>query len=245
MTVYLAGNDEETVAVKRIIKRIVIICFVSLALFIALFAGDIVRTMCTHEQTLFSYVLWDIAGLMPRYHAVMDIPVERGGKTVPCKLYRRSCSPFLLLGPYPFKPDALPGKPRSDFFFIEREHVRGRCWDDYLNDRAFFRKWLWIASDLDPGEIDSIVPNYYFDVKRGEDPATGLVHFTCSANSAVEEETFRFSIPKHLIDALPECRGKPQSRNEWALILLGLYVLLRISVFVFCLLAFAAGAVTA
>ena len=210
MTVYLAGNDEEAVAVKRIIKRIVIIYFVCLALFIALFAGDIVRTMCTHEQTLFSYVLWDIAGLVPRYHAVMEIPVEHGGKTVPCKLYRRSGSPFLLLGPYPFKPDALPGKPRSDFFFIEREYVRGRCWDDYLNDRAFFRRWLWISSDLDPDGVDSIVPHYRFDTKRAEDPATGLVHFTCSANSSGEEETFRFSIPKRLIDALPEYREKAE-----------------------------------
>lgn len=61
-----------------------------------------------------------------RYTEVMEIPVERGGKTVPCKLYRRDGSPFLLLGPYPF----LKGHPflgdRSDFFFIGRDRVMGR-----------------------------------------------------------------------------------------------------------------------
>ena len=176
-----------------------IMCYVFLSLF--LFYG-LIRSVA--GESFFLLPAFYVCGLAPRYSEVMEIPVEHGGKTVPCKLYRRSGAPFLLLGPYPFL------KEQSDFFFIARDRVFGRALDEKSDDWTRIFKWVWIAQDLDPGGEDSIVPHYRFDTEHAEDPATGLVHFTCSVNSSGEEETFRFSIPKHLIDALPEYREKAE-----------------------------------
>ena len=134
---------------------------------------------CTVSDGRMSFVwnpLFFFCCFSSRYSEVMEIPVEHGGKTVPCKLYRRSGAPFLLLGPYPFL------KEQSDFFFIARDRVFGRALDEKSDDWTRIFKWVWIAQDLDPGGEDSIVPHYRFDTEHAEDPATGLVHFTCSAN---------------------------------------------------------------
>ena len=176
-----------------------IMCYVFLSLFLLY---GLVRSV--GGQSFFLKPAFYVCGFAPRYAEVMDIPVERDGKTVMCKLYRRDGSPFLLLGPYPFL------KEQSDFFFIARDRVFGRALDEKSDDWTRIFKWVWIVQDLNPGRADSIVPHYFFDARRAEDPATGLVHFTCSANSAGEEETLRFSIPKHLIGALPEYRGKKE-----------------------------------
>ena len=151
---------------------------------------------------VFTSAILNLCGIMPGYKAVMDVPVEMNGKTFLCSLYLKEGAYYLLVGPYPFC------KRQSDFFFIGRSMVLGRGLGDETNDWVTFLNRLYIFFDLTPGDEDASAPYYPFQTIRERDPATGLVHFTCSAKSAAGEETFRFSIPKHLIDALPEYRGE-------------------------------------
>ena len=139
-------------------------------------------------------------GFSPRYSKIMEIPVEANGKTVACGLYRRDGSPFLLVGPYPFLKD------QSDFFFVAKDFVQVRFLDDKTDDWTRIFKWVWIMQDMDPNGWDSYAPCYSFNETRTPDPKTGIVAFTladCEKNGSVH---YRFSIPKHLIDALPEYR---------------------------------------
>jgi len=117
----------------------------------------------------------------PRYSEVMEIPVDGNGTVVPCKLYRRDGAPFLLVGPYPFQEETPLWNAQSDFFFVGRDRVMGRMLDEKTDDWTLKHKWVWIGMDLDPQGRDSMAPSFFFDVKRAEDPATGLVHITCSA----------------------------------------------------------------
>ena len=140
---------------------------------------------CTVSDGRMSFVwnpLFFCCCFSSRYSEVMEIPVEHGGKTVPCKLYRRSGAPFLLLGPYPF----LKGHPllgdRSDFFFIGRDRVMGRALDEKTEDWKLKYKWVWIGMDLDPNERNSQAPSYIFHSTCVFDPQTDNVHFACSAN---------------------------------------------------------------
>ena len=121
-------------------------------------------------------IIGTICGAVPQYKAIMDVPVEANGKTTRCKLYQRDGAYYLLVGPYPFD------ERQSDFFFIGRNETLGRGLGEETEDWNTYFGRLYIFFDLTPEDTDASAPAYFFDTKRAEDPATGLVHFTCSAN---------------------------------------------------------------
>jgi len=63
--------------------------------------------------------------------------------------------------------------------------------------------------DMDPNGWDSYAPYYSFKETRVLDPKTDNIVFTLTNRDEYKDAHYSFSIPKRLIDALPEyCEKK-------------------------------------
>ena len=126
--------------VWSILKGIFLALLVMFAIDVAFFSRSISPPIATYALRF--------SGFIPRYSKVMEVSVESNRKIVPCSIYRRDGSPFLLLGPYPFL------KEQSDFFFVTKDFVQVRFLDEKTDDWTRIFKWVWIDQDMDPNGRD-------------------------------------------------------------------------------------------